>query len=180
MARSQDPAPRVRLARPAEFGTVRHVTLRGYLDDGFGDEEYAQLLADVEGRAAHSEILVATLGEGPVVGAVALAYWPSPVAEVGREGEAVFRMLAVLPQARRRGIGEALVRECLQRAQHRGCHAVALSTMPTMHAAHRLYERLGFHRMPERDWSPREGVDLVVYGRSLLGTSRSARMPPVR
>ena len=36
------------------------------------------------------------------------------------------------------------------------------------------------YRMPERDWSPRAGVDLVVYGRSLTGTSRSARMPPVR
>jgi ribosomal protein S18 acetylase RimI-like enzyme len=32
-----------------------------------------------------------------------------------------------------------------------------------MHAAHRLYERLGFTRVPERDWSPVPGVQLVAY-----------------
>ena len=31
---------------------------------------------------------------------------------------------------------------------------VVLSTQRTMHAAHRLYERLGFVRTPERDWNP--------------------------
>jgi hypothetical protein len=29
--------------------------------------------------------------------------------------------------------------------------------------AHRLYQRLGFVRCPERDWSPLPGVELVVY-----------------
>ena len=32
-----------------------------------------------------------------------------------------------------------------------------------MHAAHRLYERLGFTRTPERDWSPTPWVHLVTY-----------------
>jgi hypothetical protein len=36
-----------------------------------------------------------------------------------------------------------------------------------MAAAHRLYERLGFTRLPERDWSPLLGVDLLVYARDL-------------
>ncbi|MER6536894.1 hypothetical protein ABT215_24450, partial [Streptomyces sp900105755] len=35
-----------------------------------------------------------------------------------------------------------------------GCTAVVLSTQPTMHTAHRLYERLGFVRTPDRDWNP--------------------------
>jgi ribosomal protein S18 acetylase RimI-like enzyme len=155
----------VRNATPVDYDAVRDVTLRGYLGDGFGDEEYAQALADVEGRARHAEILVATLGENAVVvGAVALALWPSPVAEVGRENEAVFRMLAVAPEARRQGVGASLVRECLDRARRAGASALVLSSMPGMTAAHRLYERLGFQRLPERDWSPRSGVDLIVYG----------------
>jgi hypothetical protein len=32
-----------------------------------------------------------------------------------------------------------------------------------MTAAHRIYERLGFTRIPERDWSPVPGVDLLAY-----------------
>ena len=33
----------------------------------------------------------------------------------------------------------------------------------TMRAAHRVYERLGFVRAPERDWQPMPGIDLLVY-----------------
>jgi hypothetical protein len=36
-----------------------------------------------------------------------------------------------------------------------------------MTAAHRLYERLGFTRLPERDWTPLPGVDLLVYSLDL-------------
>jgi hypothetical protein len=36
-----------------------------------------------------------------------------------------------------------------------------------MHAAHRLYERLGFTRLPALDWSPSEGVQLLGYTHDL-------------
>ena len=36
-----------------------------------------------------------------------------------------------------------------------------------MRAAHRLYERTGFRRLPERDWSPRPGVQLLAYSLEL-------------
>jgi hypothetical protein len=32
-----------------------------------------------------------------------------------------------------------------------------------MQSAHRIYERLGFERTPERDWEPVPGVSLVTY-----------------
>uniref|UniRef100_UPI0035653628 GNAT family N-acetyltransferase n=1 Tax=Nocardioides sp. TaxID=35761 RepID=UPI0035653628 len=57
----------------------------------------------------------------------------------------------------------ALVRHVLDRAREAGSSRVVLSTLAEMSAAHRLYERLGFRRAPERDWSPREGIDLVAY-----------------
>ena len=44
---------------------------------------------------------------------------------------------------------------------------MVLSTDPRMTAAHRLYERLGFTRLPERDWTPVRGVDLLVYALDL-------------
>src|SRR5919108_680696 len=73
-------------------------------------------------------------------------------------GEAEFRMLAVSPMARGRGLGEALVRLCIDRAREDACTTLRLSTEPVMHAAHRIYRRLGFVRTPDRDWSPAKGV----------------------
>jgi ribosomal protein S18 acetylase RimI-like enzyme len=81
--------------------------------------------------------------------------------------EAAFRMLVVDPAARRRGIGELLVTTCLDLARAAGKRRMILSTGPEMTAAHRLYERLGFRRLPERDWSPVPGIDLMVYALDL-------------
>jgi hypothetical protein len=33
-----------------------------------------------------------------------------------------------------------------------------------MHAAHRLYARLGFRRLPERDWEPVPAMTLLAFG----------------
>jgi ribosomal protein S18 acetylase RimI-like enzyme len=64
-------------------------------------------------------------------------------------------------------VGELLVRECLARARAAGKRRMVLSTDPSMRAAHRLYERLGFTRLPERDWSPLPGIHLRVYARCI-------------
>ncbi len=72
-------------------------------------------------------------------------------------------MLAVAPPARGRGVGEALARFAIDRFAAQGVHAMVLSSLSTMHAAHRIYERLGFRRDAERDWSPMPGVELLAY-----------------
>jgi hypothetical protein len=40
-----------------------------------------------------------------------------------------------------------------------------------MPVAVRMYERLGFERMPQLDFSPVPGVDLIAYGYELGGSS---------
>ena len=45
---------------------------------------------------------------------------------------------------RRRGIGEALVREAIERAREAGAGGVALTSHPQREAANRLYQSLGF------------------------------------
>lgn len=56
-----------------------------------------------------------------------------------------------------------MVRACVGRARAmEGCTAVVLSTQRAMHAAHRLYERLGFVRTPERDWRPLPHLDDIT------------------
>ena len=57
------------------------------------------------------------------------------------------------PRFHRRGVGGALLAEIVARARaEKGVDAVVLTTMPSMTDAHRMYERAGFVRVPERDW----------------------------
>jgi ribosomal protein S18 acetylase RimI-like enzyme len=72
-------------------------------------------------------------------------------------------MLAVLPDYEGRGIGEALVRACIDRARADGRSRVYLDTTQWMERAQRLYERIGFVRAPELDWEPATGVKLFAY-----------------
>ena len=67
------------------------------------------------------------------------------------------------PSAQRQGVGEALTRLVVDRFVELGAHAVVLSSLGEMAAAHRVYTRLGFVRLPERDWSPVPGVELVAF-----------------
>ena len=104
-----------------------------------------------------------------MLGSVTYAPEPGPLQEIAGPGEAEFRMLSVSPAAQGRGVGEALCREVLDRSRERGLAGVVCSSQSGMTAAHRLYERLGFERAPERDWSPTAGVTLIVFRRLLQG-----------
>ena len=144
----------IREARPGEYEAVGALTVAGYRtlgDDALDD--YAAELADVAGRAAICPVAVASGGDGRLLGTVTYVPGPdSPLAESERDGEAGFRMLAVAPDARGRGVGRLLVAWCVARARADGRSGLAILTRPTMVAAHRLYESLGFERDPERDW----------------------------
>ena len=74
-------------------------------------------------------------------------------------------LLAVHPDARKAGVGRALVKELLRFATASGFLELLLSTQDSMHAAHALYESTGFVRLPERDWE-RAGRRFLVYRRS--------------
>ena len=153
---------------PEESADVAALTVEVYVGGGFSTERYAARLADMATRRRETEVLVAVDPEGgELLGAVSFAAYGSPFAEQAGPGEAVFRMLAVDPAARGRGAGQALVEACIARARELGCHRMRLSTQPQMTAAHRLYERLGFRRTPENDWTPEPGVDLRTYALDL-------------
>ncbi|MHC0431684.1 GNAT family N-acetyltransferase [Streptomyces sp. O3] len=161
----------IRPARAEEYEALGELTGQAYLRGGHldlnDDDGYLNTLRDVAGRAARGEVLVAVDQQAPEgaapLGGVTFVLAGSPLADIARPGEAEFRMLAVDPAARGRGVGEALVRACLARAEAAGCTGMVLSTQPSMRTAHRLYERLGFARTPDRDWEPIPGLTLHAY-----------------
>jgi ribosomal protein S18 acetylase RimI-like enzyme len=156
----------LRRAQPEEYAAVGELTLTAYVADGFldNDDDYAAELRAAAHRATEAELVVAVDPvQRELLGTVTFCLNGSHYAEISLPGEAEFRMLAVAPDARGRGIGNDLARWCVDRAREQGCTAVVLSSLDRMHAAHRLYERMGFQRLPERDWFPSPEITLVAY-----------------
>jgi len=153
----------VRLAGPHDFDAVGELTVAAYARSGQLGDDYARQLRDVAARVDLGEVLVAQDEDsGQVLGTVTFVLPGSELAELSRPGEAEFRMLAVTSGAQGRGVGEALVRACVERARTVGASALVLYTRDGPSAARRLYERLGFVRTPELDWTPDPRIVLLA------------------
>ncbi|MGH8892757.1 MAG: GNAT family N-acetyltransferase [Actinomycetes bacterium] len=155
----------IRPAEPDELEAVGELTVAAYVADGYvsADEPYASELRAADERASQADLVVAVDADDTLLGTVTFCLPESPWAEISRSGEAEFRMLAVAAQARGRGVGAALTQWCVDHAREQGCTAVALSSLGTMYAAHRIYERMGFVRAPDRDWWPAPDTQLIAY-----------------
>ncbi|HEX5089071.1 MAG TPA: GNAT family N-acetyltransferase [Nocardioides sp.] len=156
----------LRRARPEDYEAIGAMTVAAYqpqLTDA--SSSYAEHLANAEARDRQAELWVAVGSDDhEVLGTVTICREGSPWREVAAADEGEFRMLAVAPQAQGQGVGEALVRHVVDRFREEGATAVVMSTNAHGTApAQRLYQRLGFVRCPERDWSPMPGVELIVY-----------------
>ncbi|GAB3020960.1 N-acetyltransferase [Nocardioides flavus (ex Wang et al. 2016)] len=158
---------RVRREELAAAGDVCVAAYEPFLTGA--EDDYRERLRDVETRDAQAEVWVAVLPPdegGQVVGVVTWCPPGSPWREIGRDDEGEFRMLAVAPGAQGRGVGTALARMCEAHAREHGATGMALSSLATMTAAHRVYARLGYWRDPARDWSPLPGVDLLAFAKT--------------
>lgn len=124
---------------------------------------YRDEIRDVRRRLSESTLIVAEDGGRP---AGAVTYYPDASKEVHGgwpPSWAVFRLLAVHPDARGRGIGRLLTEECLRRARAAGAAAVALHTTHLMTIAREMYERMGFVRAPEFDFFPLPQFRVMAY-----------------
>ena len=155
----------VREATEEDFEAIGRLTIAAYraLDTWVGDD-YAAHLADVEGRAKAdgTTVLVAEDEDGRLLGSVTLTIGGGPFFEWDPEadGDCGFRMLAVDPEVQGKGVGPRLVAECLARARAAGCRRMIIGSTEWMTTAHRIYERLGFRRVPELDqmWGDIRGL----------------------
>lgn len=164
----------IRVAAPSEYDRIGELCVAAYATGGHLDpgDDYAATLLDAQARARGAELLVA-VRRGEIVGTVTVCPAGSEFSEIGRGSESEFRFLAVAPSAWRTGVGEALVAAIEERAVARGAPAHAICVIDKNAGAHRFYERLGFTRLPERDWEPRDGVFLQAYTRPVPAPARA-------
>ena len=76
---------------------------------------------------------------GPIAGVLCLTVYRVPTGV-----RSIIEDVIVDESMRRGGIGEALVREAIERARGAGASGVALTSRPEREAANRLYRSIGF------------------------------------
>ena len=157
----------IRLATLEDADAIGSLTVDAYREHVAS--EYLAELRDAASRIREAEVLVA-VADDEIVGGLTLAVPGNRYAEIGRPDELEVRMLAVAASARGQGIAARLMDAAEARAREVELPAVVLCTAPTMHAAHRLYERRGYKRQPDRDWFvAEEDFTLLTYRLLLTG-----------
>jgi ribosomal protein S18 acetylase RimI-like enzyme len=142
----------IRLAAPDEYEAIGELGETAYSHDYDITDGYRQRVRDVAARAAEHEVWVAALQHtGQILGTVTAPGPGGRISELAQDGELDFRLLAVAPTARRRGIGRLLVDHMIALAAERGAVRVVLNSGPNMTGAHQLYYSMGFTRLTERE-----------------------------
>ena len=135
-----------------------------FVGEGFTPRNQANEAFDAEKLAVRGTRWVAAAIAPPrPVGTVFLVDYTSSFRQITVEGELEVHLLAVARSHRRSGVAHALVKECVREARERGARCLVLSTQPMMQAAHALYEKHGFARAPERDWSRADGRHFLAF-----------------
>ncbi|NQX14584.1 GNAT family N-acetyltransferase [Rathayibacter sp. VKM Ac-2857] len=143
----------VRRVRPDEYAGVSRLRLAAYAHDYELGEEYAAEIADVARHDREGEVWVAEEA-GAILATVTTAAPGANLYSLGRPGELDWRLLAVAPEARGRGLGRLLTEFVVMLAVERGVDRIVMNSGTDMLAAHALYESMGFVRLPERENPP--------------------------
>ncbi|HEU0180944.1 MAG TPA: GNAT family N-acetyltransferase [Agromyces mariniharenae] len=170
----------VRLVRDGEHEAVGALAREAYAGDFVLSAAYLVEIESVAERAREHEVWVAAdAATGALLGTVSTPRPGRRMSAVARnDDELDFRFLGVSAAARGRGVGEVLVRHVMELAARRGIRRVVLNTGPEMQSAQRLYARLGFSRLHEREYvvdlpSGRSFL-LMAYGRDVEAASESS------
>lgn len=150
----------IRKAAENETETIRNMRLSSYAQykNDISQEHWDILkgtLTSNGDQQAGVDIFVAEI-DGRIAGSVVL--FPSKSKAYEWDTEAIeypeIRMLAVSADERSKGIGKALVQQCIDNARQKKYKFIGLHTGSFMKDAISLYEKIGFERVPELDFVP--------------------------
>jgi len=161
----------IRNATSVEFESIGQLMVRVYSQvEGFPKEdeqpEYYRLLYNIGEFTSKpgTELLVA-LDKNHIIGGVVfftdMQYYGSGGTATQEKHAAGFRLLAVDPDARGKGIGKLLTNECIRRAKQKQLSQVIIHTTKHMQQAWKMYEAMGFKRSEDLDFMQGE---LPVFG----------------
>jgi DNA-binding MarR family transcriptional regulator/GNAT superfamily N-acetyltransferase len=134
--------------RIGDMGWIVHREGLGYAEQYGWDESFESLVAKIVNEftahfdAKRERCWIAEI-DGQNVGHVFLVKHPS------QPRTAQLRLLFVEPCARGRGLGDALVTECVRFARAAGYQKIVLWTQSILTSAHRIYQRAGFRLIKE-------------------------------
>jgi GNAT superfamily N-acetyltransferase len=166
----------VRNARPEEFEQIGALMVQVYSQlEGFPkiseQPDYYKMLVNVGALTNNpgTALLVAVNDEDSIAGAVVyfneMKYYGSGGTATREENAAGFRLLAVDPAIRGKGIGKLLANECIKKARENKLGQVIIHTTMAMQTAWRMYEQMGFKRSEDLDFSQQ---GFPVFGFRLL------------
>ena len=134
--------------RVGDMGWIVHREGLGYAEQYGWDESFEALVARIADDfltnfdPRRERCWIAEI-DGQNVGHIFLVKYPS------QPHIARLRLLFVEPCARGKGLGDALVKECVRFARAAGYRKIVLWTQSILTAAHRIYERAGFRLVKE-------------------------------
>lgn len=162
----------IRNAEPSEFEEVGKLMVQVYSQlEGFPKEEeqpaYYKMLYNIGALTTKpgTELLVSVAHGEKIAGGVVyfndMQYYGSGGIATAEKNAAGFRLLAVDPAARGKGIGKLLTNECIRKAKEAGLSQLIIHSTKAMQTAWNMYEQMGFKRSEDLDFM--QGT-LPVYG----------------
>lgn len=167
---------KVRNAQPDEFKSIGQLLVEVYSNlQGFPNQDeqpnYYEKLANVGSFTQHpgTELLVAVSGKGSIDGAVIyfqqMRYYGAGGIATEEQNASGFRLLAVNPSARGKGIGKLLSEACIAKAKTHSNKQLIIHTTNAMQTAWKMYESIGFKRSHDLDFLMN---DFPVFGFRLV------------
>lgn len=162
----------IREIHKEEFEALGRLMVEVYSKiEGFPSPEqqprYYEMLANIGSftEKKDAKVLVAIADSGELLGGVVyfgdMAEYGSGEAATLTKHASGIRLLGVDPRFRGMGVGKALTNACIQLARDKAHEQIILHTTQAQRVAWKLYEKLGFRRSEDLDFTQQE---LSIFG----------------